>query len=290
MLSNSGKAGRNNRIECANEGVGYIRSHDACLVACIHRVEDYASQVENLTVHDHTGKSLSVTRPKPNRWRVETEGALNATVKYHLRCTGRSVTTNWVSQELLVLNGCATFITVTERFNLPIEVELKLASTWKSSASGLSQTADGLANHYLAPDYHTLVDSPIVAGDLSTHEFKIGDSLHRVVDAGDYQRWDGELGTRDLEKIVTETKHIGERSHLIATSFECLSARWRGLEHRNSTLLTSSPNMTTPNMRWLSFVSHEYFHAFNVKRLRPVELSDTMSIHPIRRAFGFRKD
>ena len=45
-----------------------------------------------------------------------------------------------------------------------------------------------------------------------------------------------------------------------------------GLEHSNSTLLTSSPKATEPTRRWLSFVAHEYFHAFNVKRLRPVEL------------------
>jgi predicted metalloprotease with PDZ domain len=45
-----------------------------------------------------------------------------------------------------------------------------------------------------------------------------------------------------------------------------------GLEHANSTLLTSSPKLTEPTRGWLSFVGHEFFHAFNVKRLRPVEL------------------
>ena len=55
-----------------------------------------------------------------------------------------------------------------------------------------------------------------------------------------------------------------------------------GLEHANSTLLTSSPKSVEPTNGWLSFVAHEYFHAFNVKRLRPVELGPFDYEHPPR--------
>ena len=55
-----------------------------------------------------------------------------------------------------------------------------------------------------------------------------------------------------------------------------------GLEHANSTLLTSSPKSTEPTKGWLSFVAHEYFHAFNVKRIRPVELGPFDYEHPPR--------
>src|SRR6185295_5597185 len=70
-----------------------------------YRVEDYASRVQNLAARLPDGKALPVEQPQKNRWRIQTSGALSLLVSYRLLCNGRSVTTNWVGDELLVLNG-----------------------------------------------------------------------------------------------------------------------------------------------------------------------------------------
>jgi len=80
-----------------------------------YRVEDYAGRVRGLSARASDGKTLAVTQPQKNRWRVETNGAANVIVSYQLLCNGRSVTTNWVGEDLLVLNGAAAFITLAER-------------------------------------------------------------------------------------------------------------------------------------------------------------------------------
>ena len=67
---------------------------------------------------------------------------------------------------------------------------------------------DGRPNHYRAADYDTLVDSPIVAGKLSIHEFAVEGSRHLLVDAGEAGPWDGELAARNLEKMVRETRRF----------------------------------------------------------------------------------
>jgi predicted metalloprotease with PDZ domain len=239
-----------------------------------YRVEDYASRIQSLSARAPDGKTLEVEQPGKNRWLIRTGGASSVIVSYRLLCNRRSVTTNWVGDDLLVLNGAATFITLAEKIRRPHEVKLELPEKWKRAMTGLDAAPGGLPNHYRAADYDTLVDSPIVAGDLAVREFDVDGSKHYVVDGGEAGQWDGEQAARDLEKIVRETRRFwGFLPFKRYVFLNVFRQGGGGLEHGNSTLLTSSPRAKAPTFRWLAFVSHEYFHAFNVKRLRPFELS-----------------
>ena len=239
-----------------------------------YRVENYASRVQDFAARTTEGAPLSVRQGWANRWLIETGGAAQIIVSYQLLCTGRSVTTNWVGNDLAVLNGPATFITLVERVRRPHQVRLNLPSAWKQSMTSLDPAPGGLQNHYSAPDYDTLADSPIVAGNPIVNEFEVGGARHYVVDAGEIGKWDSKRAAQDLEKIVRETRSFWGFLPFKRYAFLIVFRQGGGgLEHLNSTLLTaSSARITTPDVRWLAFVSHEYFHAFNVKRLRPVEL------------------
>jgi predicted metalloprotease with PDZ domain len=239
-----------------------------------YRVEDYASRVDGLSARSvGDERALVVERPFPNRWRIRSPRATTIEVTYRLLCDGRSVTTNTVSESLLVLNPAAALITVASDLKRPHEVRLELPAAWKPAVTGLPAAKPGRPNHFKAPDYDTLVDRPILAGDLSVREFTVGGVKHQLVDAGTYAQWDAAAGARDLEKIVRATRdYWGILPFGRYVFLNVFRQGGGGLEHGNSTLLTSSPEMKTPTLRWLSFVSHEYFHAFNVKRLRPLEL------------------
>jgi predicted metalloprotease with PDZ domain len=241
-----------------------------------YRVEDYAKHVESLEARTPDGMNLHVEQTRKNRWRIETGGSAKVVVSYRLKCEGRSVTTNWVDDQLAVLNGAPTFATLVESTRRPHLVTFELAPNWKQSMTALEPSSDGLPNHYRANDYDTLVDSPIVAGSPSVHEFQVEGSRHFLVDIGETGRWDGLQAARDLEKIVRETRHFWGLLPFRRYYFLNVFRRGGGgLEHRDSTLLTASPARLAasgPDFRWFSFVSHEYFHALNVKRLRPVEL------------------
>lgn len=241
-----------------------------------YRVEDYAKGVRALTARTPEGAALAVEPTRKNRWRIETAGEASIIVSYRLRCEGRSVTTNWVGDDLAVFNGAATFLTRVEPAGRPHEVRLTLPRPWKRSMTSLDPAPDGVPDHYRAVDFDTLVDSPIVAGDPAVHEFQVDGSVHALVDLGEVGDWDGARAARDLEKIVRENRRfwgsLPFKRYLFLNVFRQGGG---GLEHKNCTLLTSSPprpGRAEPSRRWLDFVSHEYFHAFNVKRLRPIEL------------------
>ena len=142
--------------------------------------------------------------------------------------------------------------------------------------TALDAAPDGLPNHFRADDYDTLADSPIVAGKLFVREFEVEGSRHYVVDAGDVGKWDGARAAQDLERIVRQNHRfwclLPFKRYVFLNVFRQGGG---GLEHKSSTLLTSSPGgdaSTKGYASWLTFVCHEYIHAFNVKRLRPAEL------------------
>lgn len=241
-----------------------------------YRIEDYAGKVQDLTARAENGAALGVEKSRPNRWLIRTGGAKRAIVAYSLRCEQRSVTTNWVGEDLGVLNGAATFLTLVEDGPRPHEIHLDLPAAWKDSATALDPAPDGAAHHYRAPDYDTLVDSPIVAGDLDVRSFLVNGSRHLLVDAGERAGWDARRAASDLERIVTATGKLwGSLPFKRYVFLNVFRPGGGGLEHKNSTLLTTDADrVRSPEgyARWLSFVSHEYMHSWNVKRLRPKEL------------------
>jgi predicted metalloprotease with PDZ domain len=240
-----------------------------------YKVEDYAGRVENLSAQGPDNTALAIEKDQKNRWRVQTGGARSMVLSYRLNCTGRSVTSNWVGEDFAVFNPGAMFIVPLEREHRSYEVRLELPPQWHSSISALDPTADGKPNCYQTDEYETLVDSPILAGKLSIREFDVAAAKHFVADAGEVGNWDSARAAENLQRIVGADKSFwGALPYQRYVFLNVFRQGAGGLEHRNCALLTTSSKdgPTGKGLRWLSFVSHEYFHAYNVKRLRPVEL------------------
>ncbi|HWE40373.1 MAG TPA: hypothetical protein VG406_27725, partial [Isosphaeraceae bacterium] len=185
-------------------------------------------------------------------------------------------TTNSVGEDLAVLNGPATFLAPAEDARRPCEVRLELPKGWSRVMTALEPVPGGPPHRYRADDFDALADAPILAGRMVVHEFEVEGSTHLVVDAGAIEGWDADRAARDLERIVREDRKLWGTLPFKRYLFLNIFRRGGGgLEHRDCTLLTSSAaSAATPRRYrgWLNFVSHEYFHAFNAKRLRPVEL------------------
>ena len=90
-----------------------------------YRADDYAGKVAQFTARTPDGRPLTAVKSSANHWQVQTGNALSIVVSYRLRCEQRSVTTNWISEELGVLNGAATFVTLAERTARPHDVWLE---------------------------------------------------------------------------------------------------------------------------------------------------------------------
>lgn len=240
-----------------------------------YRVEDYATRVRDFSARVPDGDARAVAQTLPNRWRVLTGRSPAVLVSYDVVAEERSVTTDWVGEGLAVLNGAPTFATPLGMEDRPHDVRLVLPAGWTASTA-LDPAPDGAPLHYRAPGYDALVDAPIVAGRLAVHSFDVDGIPHLLADAGDVGEWDGARAVPDLEAIVRVNARLwGGLPYRRYVFLNVFRRGGGGLEHAASTLLTANASrLTTPQgyRRWLAFVSHEYAHAFNVKRLRPVEL------------------
>jgi predicted metalloprotease with PDZ domain len=158
------------------------------------------------------------TSREKNRWHIATGGAAAITVKYRVYCREMSVRTNWVEADFALLNGaphvhhaCAT----------SHHGRTKSSSTRRR----LEAVGDGVAGAgaeattgYRAPDYDTLVDSPIVIGNPAVYDFEVDGKKHSLVNVGEGGVFDGARAARDLELIVKEDRRLWGSCRTTATS------------------------------------------------------------------------
>jgi len=231
-------------------------------------VREFARHVEGIQA-----EGCVFTKTRKNRWSIETGGAGETRVAYRVYCREMSVRTNWVEDSFALLNGAATFVTLVDAPHLSYEVRLDLPSDWKISASGMEEIGP---HHYTAPDYDTLVDSPIVAGNPAVYRFEVDGVPHSLVNVNEEGVWDGPRSAVDAAKIVRRYREMwGSLPYRKYVFINLLTEAGGGLEHRNSVVMMASRWGTSTRrayLGWLGLLSHEYFHVWNVKRMRPVEL------------------
>jgi predicted metalloprotease with PDZ domain len=256
-------------------------------------VREYSRNVEGFRAATPEGKPLPWRKTRKNRWLIEAGGIPRVTLHYRVYAHEIAVQGNWVEADYAMLNCAPNFMTLAGDYRRPHEVRLILPSSWKQSISGMTVAPDGDPNHYLAADFDQLVDSPIYAGNASIETFEVGGRKHYLVTEGGGEAWDGQASARDVAKIVEEYKSMwGGLPYDKYVFFNMLVESGGGLEHRNSVWMNSSRwaygNTSDPvtetadptagrfrrpsRAGWLGLVSHEYFHLWNVKRLRPIEL------------------
>jgi predicted metalloprotease with PDZ domain len=239
-------------------------------------VREYARNVEHVAAAAGA-RLLSVVKTQKNRWRVETGGADEIVVRYRVYGREMSVRTNFIEADFALLNGAPTFLTlVDDRGPRPHDVRLELPPSWKTSVSSLPDAPGGGPHHYRAPDYDTLVDSPILAGNPAIYSFTVQGIRHYIVNVGEGGIWDGQKTVADVQKIVeTIAGFWGTVPYDKYVFFNLITEANGGLEHKNAcTLMTSRWKARTRRgyVDWLTLAAHEFFHAWNVKRLRPSEL------------------
>lgn len=198
-------------------------------------IREYERNVEAVTATAGT-RSLAVAKSTKNRWRIATGGAPNVTLRYKLYSREMTVRNNWVEAGFAMLNGAPTFITLVERAARPHEVRIELPAAWKKVETAL-EPVGGSANTFRAPDFDTIVDSPIIVGNPVTREFTVDGKRHVVVFEGDTALIDADRVAADVRKIVDAGKQVMgslpyPHYHFLSMVTEASGA----LEHKNSYL------------------------------------------------------
>jgi len=239
-------------------------------------IREYARHLEDISAQSEAGLPLAIDKTRKNRWTIHTEKAQSVEVSYRLYSREMSVRGNWVDDDFAVLNGAPTFLTVVGGHDLPHAVDITLPQSWGTCVTALPAHPEGAPCRYVAPDFDTLVDSPILVGNPSLHDFEVDGVPHVLANIGDDTVWEDEKTVRDVQRITEEIIAFwGEIPYEKYWYLNVIAEAGGGLEHKASTLMMTSrwkSRQEDSHKGWLGLVSHEFFHTWNVKRLRPIAL------------------
>lgn len=242
-------------------------------------VREFSKNLDLVKAEDDQGKSLEVKKISKNAWKVTKPKGANFTVKYEVYAFELTVRTSFLDLTHGFVSGPSVFMYVDElkekSGNLeifPYEGFSKITTALPKASEGV--TSDGSVK-YTYKDYDQLVDCPIEIGNQVEFDFDAAGVKHHVgiYGAGNFSIDDLK---RDMARIIeAATEVFGQNPNKDYTFIiHNVQDGQGGLEHVNSTTL--SVNRFTYSgseyIKFLSLVAHEYFHLWNVKRIRPIEL------------------
>lgn len=238
-----------------------------------YALHEFAKNVYGLKATDGHGNELKVTRVDPYSWEIQNgDGMIN--VEYTLFANHGDGTYSQVDQTHAHLNIPATFIYAEDYQERPIEVNFDVREdlNWKV-ATQLKKISD---NKYSAPNLYYFMDSPTEISDYQMREFELGGETIQF--ALHHEGTEAELDEyfEQVKKIVKQEQAVyGELPNYDYGRYTFIvcympNVDGDGMEHRNSTIVTSTRSLANGGMkRNLGTVAHEYFHCWNVERIRP---------------------
>jgi predicted metalloprotease with PDZ domain len=221
-------------------------------------------------------------------WLARCDGRGALTLSYLVYAFDNSVRTAFLDANRAFFNGTSVFLRVHGREAEPHRVELRsLPKGWQVATALPAVKADARGQgSYEAADYDELADHPVEMGSFWRGEFKAAGIPHEFVIAGALPDFDGDRLLADVRRICEAEIAFwhGKKKTFFKRYVFMLNAvdDGYGLEHRASTALIAArrdlpqrdkSDLTDGYVTLLGLISHEYFHTWNVKRLRPAEFT-----------------
>jgi predicted metalloprotease with PDZ domain len=236
-------------------------------------VREFAKNVEGEAAKDLSGNALTFRKINKNNWRVQLGGAKGVVFSYKVYAFEQSVRTSFVDESHAFISPSGVFMFPDGFVNLPSTLRIKPYKEWKEISCTLEKV-NGDKYTLRAPNYDELADAPIEIGNQKIISFTAAGVPHQYAMYG--------VAQYDEERLVRDTKSIIEAAVEIFGELPCKEyifivhnlggGATGGLEHLNSTVLAVNRNAYQTQSGYLGFLrlaAHEYFHLWNVKRLRP---------------------
>ncbi|MDQ6787711.1 MAG: PDZ domain-containing protein [Acidobacteriota bacterium] len=228
-------------------------------------IREYARHVQDFSARDASGSDLAWQKTNKNTWQIAAKGASEIIVRYNVYANELTVRTNELNSDHAFFNNAALLMNLKGFINTPSTLKVNPYGNWKI-ATGLPKVGD---NTFRAESFDILYDSPFEVGNFKEVAFDVEGTPHRMIFEGE--------GNYDLQKTAADVKKIVEQAYKIFGELPYKDYTFivnlrggGGLEHLNSTALQFNRlGFTTRYADFLTLAAHEYFHCFNVKRIRP---------------------
>ncbi|HVG20828.1 MAG TPA: PDZ domain-containing protein [Blastocatellia bacterium] len=241
-----------------------------------YTVENYAKNILRFTITDAGGARLLYTMPRKQTWRVDTKGLGRIKIDFDYRADVLALNQAKIANDFAFFTGIELFVMAEGHRDSPSGVRFEVPAGWRI-VSALKETAD--PKTFTAPDYDTLVDAPTQMGNFDVTKFEVEGKPHYLLTtpAGKFAKDKAEKFADLLAKTARSQSAIfGGLPYDKYVYFYFFlrpeSNAGGALEHLNSHVaFAPPPDVATPEMI-IGTASHEFFHLWNVKRIRPAEM------------------
>jgi predicted metalloprotease with PDZ domain len=237
-------------------------------------------------------RTCTLTQLNKNTWSVSCQSRKALTLRYQVYAFDPSVRAAYLDDQRAFFNGTSLFLRAHGFSDQAHELTLqapKGTRGWKVATALRPKSVDPKGwGHYLAETYDELIDAPFECGTFWSGEFVAAQVKHRVVVTGATAAFDGKRLLADVQRICTAAIEMwhGKKAQAPHRHYvfllHAVEDGYGGLEHRHSTALICSrrdlprqgqSGLSDNYVTLLGLISHEYFHTWNVKRLRPSEFA-----------------
>ena len=240
-----------------------------------YELGNFAKNIQRWNAFDEKGSPLPYRKKGKDTWQVDVNEAKSVVIRYNYYAAQLDAGACWLDEQQLYMNPVHCMLFVPERLHESCEVSFDLPMSYK-----LATSMEKISDHVLrAQDYHELVDSPVIASPSLQHKaFTSGSTIFNIWFQGDCKP--------DWSRVVEDFKKFSEEQIRTMVDFpvneyhflvQVLPFRYyHGVEHLKSTVLALGPgtNLMDPSL-YVDFVgvaSHELFHSWNIKTIRPAEM------------------
>jgi len=238
-------------------------------------IENYAKNILRFRVTAPGGRELRPAWVRKQTWRIETRGISRVVVEFDYLAKVLSANQARIAPDYALFTGTQLFLLPEGHRSKPSVVRFDVPAGWKI-ASGLDETADPMV--FTAPDYDTLVDQPTLMGQFDVTRFMVDGKPHDLVA--------NPPGVFSAERTSTLAGHLSKlaetqgrifgglpyRKFVYFYVFRPAEASAQVLEHQNSFVAIWNPDALPLPDDMVGQAAHEFFHVWNVKRIRPVQL------------------
>jgi len=239
-----------------------------------YRLMNYERFVSNFRAEDGEGRPLPWEKTAKSTWRVVSGSAPAVVVSYDVFGNTSFVASNFLNEQRAFVAPPGLFMFVEGLLHHPVTVAVQLPPGWARIATGLDPVP-GRPYTFSAPDFDILFDCPMLMGNQELAQFEVKGVPHRMAIENVPESVDRRRMAADLQRMVqAATDLMGDIPYKHYT-FLLIGTGNGGIEHLNSAACAFNGKSLADEkgyQGWLSYIAHEYFHNFNVKRIRPLAL------------------
>ncbi|WBF65602.1 MAG: M61 family metallopeptidase [Candidatus Kinetoplastibacterium crithidii] len=260
-------------------------------------IRDFSSNIEQIKAYSQK-KSIQITKLDNSTWIID-ECQDPVQIEYIVYAYDDSVRGAYLDINRAFFNGTSVFLCIDNLENLPCIINIQLTTQCKEKKwqiytslqeinSIKEQNNDNEYNTYIANSYDALIDSPVEIGTPTICEFLSFGTIHKIVFSGFSSKIDKNRISTDIKKICdeqisffdpyTKIPPFIDNGNIFIFIININDKHFGGIEHRSSTVISTKRKfLPTENIKkqpkeyseFLSLISHEYFHSWLIKRIKP---------------------